>query len=108
MGRYRNLILVGVAIAVVVAVSSAWLASSHPDGLERVAEDHEFIDTAKGPGYEILPDYTIPGVENERLSTALAGIVGVAVVGALALGAGMLLRRRGGGTSRTPPDTHRG
>lgn len=109
MGRYRNLILVGVAIAVVVAVSSAWLASSHPDGLERVAEDHEFIDTAEGPGYEILPDYTIPGVENERLSTALAGIVGIAVVGAIGLGAGMLLRRRDTGTpSGTPPGTPRG
>ncbi|MDO9444734.1 MAG: PDGLE domain-containing protein [Dehalococcoidia bacterium] len=109
MGRNRSLILIGAAIAVVVAVSSAWLASGDPDGLERVAEDHEFTDTAKDPGYEILPDYTIPGVENERLSTALAGIVGVAVVGALSLGAGMLLRRRSAGAqSDTPPGTRRG
>ncbi|MDP2327776.1 MAG: PDGLE domain-containing protein [Dehalococcoidia bacterium] len=105
MGRNRSLILVGVAIAVVVAVSSAWLASGDPDGLERVAEDHEFIDTAKDPGYEILRDYTIPGVENERLSTALAGIVGIAVVGAIGLGAGVLLRRRDTGTAS---DTRRG
>lgn len=108
MGRNRGLILIGVAIALLVAVSSAWLASGDPDGLERVAEDQDFIDTAQDPGYEVLPDYTIPGVEDERLSTAIAGIIGVAVVGALALGAGMLLRRRDSGTSRTPPGSRRG
>ena len=91
--RYGALILVGLLIAGVVAVSSAWLASGDPDGLERVAEDKEFIDTAKDPGYEILPDYTVPGVDGE-ISTALAGVIGVVVVAALGIGAGYLLRAR--------------
>ncbi|GMU39719.1 MAG: hypothetical protein AMXMBFR23_05850 [Chloroflexota bacterium] len=94
MTRTRSMIVAGLAIALVVAVSSAWLASGDPDGLERVAEDQEFIHTAKDPGYEILPDYTIPGVENEQISTALAGVVGVLIVGGLTYGAGVLLRRR--------------
>lgn len=104
MGRNRRLLIAGLAIALVVAVSSAWLASGDPDGLERVAEDHEFVDTAQDPGYEVLSDYTVPGVEDERWSTALAGVIGVAVVAALSLGAGILLRRR----SATPPGTRQG
>lgn len=100
--RYTTVIFAGLLIAGIVAVSSAWLASSHPDGLERVAEDEAFLHRAEDPGYEILPDYTIPGIDNERLSTALAGIVGVAVVAGIGLGAGYLLRsRRGDSASST-------
>jgi hypothetical protein len=95
MGRTRGLLLAGILISAVFAVSAAWLASADPDGLERVAEDHEFIDTARDPGYEILPDYTIPGIDNEVLSTALAGIAGVVVVAGLTYGFGRVLRRRG-------------
>lgn len=93
MQKRTGLLLGGLLIAAVIAISSAWLASSHPDGLERVAEDHEFIDTAKDPGYEILPDYTIPGIDGE-LSTALAGVVGVVIMLGVGLGAGYVLRRR--------------
>jgi hypothetical protein len=67
-------------------------ASSNPDGLERVAEDKEFIGEAKGPSYEIIPDYTFPGVENERLATILSGIVGVLIVAAVGLGVGYGLK----------------
>lgn len=91
--RSRALIVAGLAIALVVAVSSSWLASSEPDGLERVAQDERFIDKAQEPGYEILPDYSVPGVDGV-LSTALAGVIGVAAVAALTLGAGYLLRAR--------------
>lgn len=94
MGSYRNVILAGLVIAGIVAVSSAWLASGEPDGLERVAEDHEFADAAQEPGYEVLPDYTVPGIEHEQLSTALAGVIGIAAVAAIALGAGYILRVR--------------
>ncbi len=95
MTNRNKLIIVGVLIACVVAGSSAWLASGDPDGLERVAEDESFIETAKDPWYEILPDYTIPGVDG-AISTALAGIVGVAVMLGIGLGAGYVLRERGG------------
>ncbi len=93
MRKRTGLILGGLVIAAIIAVSSAWLASSHPDGLERVAEDKGFIETAKDPGFEILPDYTIPGIDGE-ISTALAGIAGVVILLGAGLGAGYLLRRR--------------
>ncbi len=95
MRRYRNVILAGLLIAGVVAISSSWFASGDPDGLERVAEDQQVLDRAKEPGHEVLPDYTVPGVDG-AISTALAGVIGVGVVAALALGAGYVLRARGG------------
>lgn len=109
MQRYRTVIIAGVLIAGVVAVASAWLASGHPDGLERVAEDKQFLDQAKDPSYEVLPGYSIPGVDGP-LSTAIAGVVGVAVLAGLMLGAGRLLRAPadGGGQGDAPaPDARR-
>ena len=94
MANRTMLIIVGVLIAGLVAASSAWLASGDPDGLERVAEDKGFIETAEDPWYEILPDYTIPGIDGE-ISTVLAGLVGVMVMLGIGLGAGHLLRHRG-------------
>jgi hypothetical protein len=75
----------------IVALGLAFLvspwASSSPDGLEKVATDEGFIDTAEdhdladGP----LADYGVDGVEDESLSTGLAGIVGVAITFGIAL-----------------------
>jgi cobalt/nickel transport system permease protein len=71
--------LAGLAIALAVA-SLAPLASSSPDGLERVAEDKGFLDTAQDSPYEIIADYLFPGIENEALATILAGVVGTVIV----------------------------
>lgn len=88
--------VVGLAIAVLVVVVLAPLASSDPDGLERVAEDQGWLETALDPIYSLIPDYSIPGVEG-GLSTVVAGLIGVAIVFALMVGLGWLLRRRRAG-----------
>ena len=80
----RGWIVAGVTLALAV-VLLAPLASASPDGLERVAEDIGFIHTAVAAPYEILPDYTIPFIGSENLSTVVAGAVGVLAVAALAL-----------------------
>jgi ABC-type Fe3+ transport system permease subunit len=85
--------IIGLIIALAVTLLSP-LASSWPDGLERVAEDHGFINLAAGPIYEVIPDYVLPGVPNEALATILAGMIGVLVVFGLSVGAGYLIRRR--------------
>ncbi len=87
--------LVGLAIAALVVIVLAPLASPDPDGLERVAEDHGFIDTARDALYSIIPDYTVPGIDG-NLSTILAGLVGIAIVFVVMLGLGRLLARRRG------------
>jgi hypothetical protein len=84
-------ILVGVGIALAITLFSPW-ASGNPDGLEKVAEDKGFIEEAEDPSYEIIPDYTFPGVEDERLATILSGIVGVIIVVAIVFGLGILLQ----------------
>lgn len=84
---------VGLAIALLLAIFSP-LASAYPDGLEWVAEEHGFIETAQGPLYEIIPDYVFPGVSNEALATILAGIVGTLIVFGAALTIGYARRKR--------------
>ncbi len=85
--------LVGLGLALVVAVLSP-LASGHPDGLERVAEDSGFIGTAQDSPIQVIADYVFPGVRNEALATILAGVVGTLVVFALMVGVAQLMVRR--------------
>jgi len=91
---YVALAVVGLGIALGVAFLSP-MASSNPDGLERVAEDEEFLDEAKGAPYEVVPGYAFPGVENENVAKVLAGVIGVLIVAALTFGIAFFLRRTG-------------
>lgn len=84
--------LAGLGIALALVLLSP-LASPDPDGLERVAENHGFIERALEPVYQLIPDYVFPGIADERLATVLAGTVGVLVVFALTWGVASLLRR---------------
>ncbi|MGD8813579.1 MAG: energy-coupling factor ABC transporter permease [Anaerolineales bacterium] len=86
-------VVVALAIAVVVALFSP-LASAHPDGLEFVAEQHGFLATAMDAPYSILPDYTVPFINNPAVTTILAVMLGTLVVFGLALLLGRLTTRR--------------
>jgi len=72
----KRFMLVMLVLAAVIAGGLSYFASQHPDGLERVAEDHGFIDRAQEPSHTVMPDYTIPGLPG-FLSNGLAGIIGV-------------------------------
>ncbi len=85
-------VLAGLGIALLV-VLFAPLASPHPDGLEWVAGQQGFLETALDAPYELLPDYTIPGLGETGLSTIVAGIVGVLAVTAVIMLVGRLLKR---------------
>jgi hypothetical protein len=67
------------------------LASSWPDGLERVAETKGFMDEAQEAPYEIIPDYMVPGVANDAVATILAGVLGVSLMFGLGYGLAKLL-----------------
>jgi cobalt/nickel transport system permease protein len=85
--------VVGLVIALAVTLFAP-LASEHPDGLERVAEDLGFIDRALDAPYQIIPDYALPGIpEGSPLATILAGIVGVLIVALVGLGIAFVLTR---------------
>jgi len=83
----------GLVIAALLAVLSP-LASAHPDGLEWVAEQKGFLDAARGPFYNIIPDYVFPGISNEAFATIVAGIVGVIIVFGVSLGVAYMRRTR--------------
>jgi len=89
----RNWWVAGLLLALAVAVLSP-LASPHPDGLERVAEDQGFIDRAQDPPFRVIADYLFPGIQDERLATILAGLLGTVIVFALVFGLSWLIRRR--------------
>ena len=74
----------GLLVALVLAIASP-LASANPDGLEWVAEQKGFLDTARGPLFNLIPDYNLPGVSNQALATILAGILGTVIVFVVAL-----------------------
>ena len=90
-------------VSIVIAGGVSWFASQHPDGLERVAENHGFDDRARGPLFSLLPDYTIPGVGG-FLSNGLAGIIGVMATFGVVMLIGKItaLRRKRRGESTAP------
>jgi cobalt/nickel transport system permease protein len=82
------------ALIVLLVLILSPLAAADPDGLERVAMDLGFIETAQEAPYEILPDYTIPSLGETPLSTILSGAAGVIVAAGLVVGAVRLLGRK--------------
>jgi hypothetical protein len=89
---YLGLLVVGIGIALLITFFSP-LASSEPDGLEKVAENEGFIAEAEDAPYEVIADYVLPWVDNEDLGTILGGIIGVLIVGTIALTAAFVLWR---------------
>ena len=92
----RKFLVVGFLLSVLLAGVVSYYASSSPDGLEKAAEDVGFIDDATDSAVADSPlaDYTVAGVENERFSVAVAGVLGVLVMTVVAGGGFKLLTRK--------------
>lgn len=92
----RKFLILGLLISALLAGGASFYASSSPDGLEKVAKDIGFIETAKDNSNAdtALADYGVKGVENERLSVGAAGVIGVIATGAISGGLFLLLRRK--------------
>lgn len=95
MTRGWLLWLAGLVAALVLAGGISFYASSSPDGLEWVAEELGFAETAADHalGDGPLADYQAAGVEDGRISGGLAGVAGTAVVLAVASGLVWAVRR---------------
>jgi cobalt/nickel transport system permease protein/cobalt/nickel transport protein len=95
--KTRTFLITGLLAALLIAGVVSYYASSHPDGLEYVAEQTGFLDSADdhaaadGP----MADYAVKGVDDGRLSGGLAGVVGVLVTLLIAGAIGYGVRRRG-------------
>lgn len=82
-------------ITLVAAGVISYFASPHPDGLERVAEDHGFIEKAAEPSWVAwISDYEVPGIPFPIVKVGLAGIIGVALMFLVLYGLTATLTRR--------------
>ncbi|MBG0854661.1 energy-coupling factor ABC transporter permease [Streptomyces spinoverrucosus] len=78
---HRTLWISGLVTSLVLAGIVSFYASASPDGLEKVAEDKGFAESAEDHHYADGPlaDYGVKDVDNARLSGGLAGVIGVGV-----------------------------
>ena len=98
MNKQSKFLIAGFVLSLVLAGVVSNFASSNPDGLEKVAEDIGFLDSAKDHTYADGPlaDYGVKGIENERLSTGTAGVIGVIATAGVSTGLFFVLRRKSG------------
>jgi cobalt/nickel transport protein len=83
-------------VSLLLAGVASYYASAHPDGLNYVAEKTGFIDaeTTHASSDSPFAGYSTTGVDDDRLSGGLAGVVGVLVMLVLSTGLFWGLRRR--------------
>ena len=104
-------VVLGLAVALALAFFVSPLASSEPDGLERVAIDQGLHGQAsehamaQGP----LADYAVTGVDSSWLSTGLSGVIGVVlcfvIAGAAVLAIRVFRKRAASDSAPTSPGT---
>ena len=96
---------IGLGIALILALFLSPFASTSPDGLEKVAETKGFAE--KGGSWKFwkhapLSDYIIPWIKNEKVSTALSGLIGTLAIFFIALGIGKLIKKSSNRTKGHP------
>jgi PDGLE domain len=82
--------------ALSLAGGLSFYASSSPDGLEKVAEDEGFLESAEDSALSNSPlaDYGLSGLDSERLSVGIAGVIGVVVTAIIALALFTLIKKK--------------
>lgn len=98
--RNRAFVIVGLGIALLIAIFLSPFASGDPDGLNRVSEDLKFDHKAveetpahKLPFAKIFDGYALKGVP-KGVATPMAGLVGTLVTFGIAWGIGKLVVHR--------------
>ena len=100
----KRLFAIGLLVAIAVAVVLAQFASSNPDGLEYVAEQEGFAETAVDHDLADAPlaDYGENLTDNDGLNTAVAGFIGTIATLAVGYGVFWLARRSNRAASQAP------
>jgi len=98
----RRFLVAFALVAVVLAGGVSYFASSAPDGLDRVAQDHGLARSERphALGDGPFAGYAVKGVSSSWLSGGLAGVTGVVVVLALTSGIAFAVRRRSAARGR--------
>jgi cobalt/nickel transport protein len=87
-------LVAGLLLALALALFVSPFADSDPDGLTKVAEEEGFADAEQEHDLADSPvaDYDVRGVDDDRVSTGAAGVIGVLVTFGVGVGAFALLR----------------
>ena len=74
----RVFVIAGVLVAAFFAAVVSQFAAGDPDGLERVAADEGFLESARDHALDnsVFADYATRGIDNETVSLAVAGLAG--------------------------------
>jgi len=103
-------LVAGLLLALALALFVSPFADSDPDGLTKVADEQGFSqaeqehDLADSP----VADYEVRGVDDDRLGTGVAGVIGVLVTFGLGVGAFALLRTLRQAPEHEPADARAG
>ncbi len=94
--RFDGFVWIGLGVSLLLALLLSPFASPLPDGLEKVAEEKGFSD--KGESWKFwkyapFSDYAIPWIKNEKISTAVSGLIGTLAIFLIALGIGKSIRK---------------
>ena len=92
----KTFVIIAVVVCLALAGIVSYYASGSPDGLNRVAIDKGFDKQESDHAAKDSPlaGYGAKGVDNERLSSGVAGVAGVLVVLVAAGGLGYVVRRK--------------
>ncbi len=95
--QLNGFVWIGLGVALLVALFLSPFASTSPDGLEKVAETKRFPE--KGERWKFwkhapLSDYALPWIKNEKVSTALAGLIGTLAIFFITIGIGKTIKKR--------------
>ncbi|MYT39570.1 cobalt ABC transporter permease [Streptomyces sp. SID8356] len=93
---HRGFLITGLVSALLLAGFVSFYASASPDGLERVAADQGIDEKAEehGAADSPLADYGVGDIANARLSSGLAGVIGVSATVVVGTGVFWVVRRR--------------
>jgi len=89
----RRMVWAPALTAVIAAMLLSPFASAYPDGLEWVAEKLSFLKESAPKFVSPMPDYSIPFISSEAISTGIAGILGVLLTFAVAMIIGTMLKK---------------
>ena len=81
--KTRNLIIVGIAICIIIACLSPFLASGDPDGLEKSAKDAKVPESLEGSTFSFespMPDYLGESSSGEQIAALVIGVLITLVV----------------------------
>jgi cobalt/nickel transport protein len=94
--RLDGFIWIGLGVSLLLALFLSPFASSSPDGLKKVAETKGFVEKGEELTfwkYAPFSKYAIPWIKNEKVSTALSGLIGTLAIFFIAMGIGKLIKR---------------